>query len=75
MSWLAINLVNLSNICSILSLFALVQENKLGLTIADISLRGKLIVYDNEKLKIGWTQTDCAKAKPRRFKSLPYFEG
>ncbi|XWS48311.1 hypothetical protein CRYUN_Cryun13aG0064600 [Craigia yunnanensis] len=41
--------------------------------LGDISLRGQLVIYDNAKLKIGWTQSDCA--KPRRFKSLPFFEG
>ncbi|XWS60936.1 hypothetical protein CRYUN_Cryun07bG0081600 [Craigia yunnanensis] len=41
--------------------------------LGDISLRGQLVVYDNTKLKIGWTQSDCA--KPRRFKNLPFFEG
>ncbi|XP_022736978.1 aspartyl protease APCB1-like [Durio zibethinus] len=41
--------------------------------LGDISLRGQLVVYDNGKLKIGWTQSDCA--KPTRFKSLPFFEG
>ncbi|EOY21001.1 hypothetical protein QUC31_007137 [Theobroma cacao] len=41
--------------------------------LGDISLRGQLVVYDNEKLKIGWTQSDCA--HPRRFKSLPFVEG
>ncbi|XVF09633.1 hypothetical protein REPUB_Repub07fG0110800 [Reevesia pubescens] len=41
--------------------------------LGDISLRGQLVVYDNAKLKIGWTQSDCA--KPGRFKSLSFFEG
>ncbi|XVF53931.1 hypothetical protein PTKIN_Ptkin05aG0139900 [Pterospermum kingtungense] len=41
--------------------------------LGDISLRGQLVVYDNAKLKIGWAQSDCT--KPRRFNSLPFFEG
>ncbi|OMP10685.1 Peptidase A1 [Corchorus olitorius] len=44
-----------------------------SIILGDISLRGQLVVFDNEKLKIGWTQSDCA--KPRRFNSLPFFEG
>ncbi|KAK8692683.1 hypothetical protein V6N13_070290 [Hibiscus sabdariffa] len=41
--------------------------------LGDISLRGQLVVYDNEKQRIGWTQSDCG--KPTRFKTLPFFEG
>ncbi|XVE58766.1 hypothetical protein DITRI_Ditri04bG0195600 [Diplodiscus trichospermus] len=41
--------------------------------LGDISMRGQLVVYDNEKLKIGWIRSDCA--KPSRFKSRPFFEG
>ncbi|XP_024020267.1 aspartyl protease APCB1 [Morus notabilis] len=40
--------------------------------LGDISLRGHLVVYDNENQKIGWTNSDCV--KPRRFDSLPFFE-
>ncbi|PON94476.1 Aspartic peptidase [Trema orientale] len=40
--------------------------------LGDISLRGHLVVYDNENQKIGWTNSDCA--KPRRFDSPPFFE-
>ncbi|KAK2991408.1 hypothetical protein RJ640_010872 [Escallonia rubra] len=39
--------------------------------LGDISLRGRLVVYDNVHQKIGWMQSDCA--KPRRFKSLSLF--
>ncbi|OMO58826.1 Peptidase A1 [Corchorus capsularis] len=44
-----------------------------SIILGDLSLRGQLVVFDNEKLKIGWTPSDCA--KPRRFNSLPFFEG
>ncbi|KAB2055013.1 hypothetical protein ES319_A11G006300v1 [Gossypium barbadense] len=43
------------------------------LILGDISLRGQLVVYDNEKQKIGWGPSGCG--KPSRFKSLPFFEG
>lgn len=36
--------------------------------VADISLRGKLFVYDNEKQKIGWIKSDCT--RPRMFDNL-----
>ncbi|XP_021905719.1 aspartyl protease APCB1 [Carica papaya] len=39
--------------------------------LGDISLRGKLMVYDNVNHRIGWMQSDCV--KPNRFKSLPFF--
>ncbi|KAM0949072.1 putative nepenthesin [Dioscorea sansibarensis] len=39
--------------------------------LGDISLRGKLLVYDNVKQKIGWTQSDCA--KPQKLKGFPFF--
>ncbi|GMJ14909.1 hypothetical protein like AT1G49050 [Hibiscus trionum] len=41
--------------------------------LGDISLRGQLVVYDNEKQRIGWTESDCG--KPTRLKTLPFFEG
>ncbi|PON36818.1 Aspartic peptidase [Parasponia andersonii] len=40
--------------------------------LGDISLRGHLVVYDNENQKIGWMNSYCA--KPRRFDSPPFFE-
>lgn len=36
--------------------------------LGDISLRGKLFVYDNEDQKIGWIKSDCA--RPRMFDRL-----
>ncbi|GLT33665.1 hypothetical protein SLA2020_082310 [Shorea laevis] len=41
--------------------------------LGDVSLRGKLVVYDNRNKKIGWAQSDCV--KPGSFKNLPFFEG
>ncbi|XP_062116972.1 aspartyl protease APCB1 [Humulus lupulus] len=40
--------------------------------LGDISMRGHLVVYDNENHKIGWTNSGCA--KPQRFDSLPFFK-
>ncbi|XVE64063.1 hypothetical protein DITRI_Ditri07aG0071200 [Diplodiscus trichospermus] len=40
--------------------------------LGDISLRGKLVVYDNEKLKIGWAESHCT--KPTRFNSFFFFK-
>ncbi|KAA8542694.1 hypothetical protein F0562_023807 [Nyssa sinensis] len=42
--------------------------------LGDISLRGKLFVYDNVKQKIGWAESDCVKP-PQNFKSVPFFGG
>ncbi|KAL6319494.1 hypothetical protein AAG906_014169 [Vitis piasezkii] len=39
--------------------------------LGDISLRGKLVVYDNVNQKIGWAQSTCV--KPQKIKSLPFF--
>ncbi|KAK6925238.1 Xylanase inhibitor, N-terminal [Dillenia turbinata] len=39
--------------------------------LGDISLRGKLFIFDNENQKIGWTQSDCA--YPQRFKGVSFF--
>ncbi|XP_031492729.1 aspartyl protease APCB1 [Nymphaea colorata] len=38
--------------------------------LGDISLRGKLVVYDNVKKRIGWVDSDCS--KPPKFKSFPF---
>ncbi|KAG0458324.1 hypothetical protein HPP92_023481 [Vanilla planifolia] len=39
--------------------------------LGDISLRGRLIVYDNVQQKIGWAESDCDKPqKPRDFPFL-----
>lgn len=39
--------------------------------LGDISLRGKLVVYDNMQQKIGWIQSDCI--KPQRPRGFPFF--
>ncbi|KAG8654318.1 hypothetical protein MANES_05G138500v8 [Manihot esculenta] len=41
--------------------------------LGDISLRGQLVIYDNENKKIGWMPSNCV--KPTTFQSLPFFEG
>ncbi|KAL5748915.1 hypothetical protein ACOSP7_025955 [Xanthoceras sorbifolium] len=41
--------------------------------LGDISLHAQLVVYDNVNKRIGWAKSDCA--KPKRFNSLPFFEG
>ncbi|ERM94054.1 hypothetical protein AMTRI_Chr04g250710 [Amborella trichopoda] len=38
--------------------------------LGDISLRAKLVVYDNVKRRIGWVQSDC---QPLKLKSFPFF--
>ncbi|KAK8959848.1 Aspartic proteinase Asp1 [Platanthera guangdongensis] len=39
--------------------------------LGDISLRGKMIVYDNVRQKVGWTRSDCTNPqKPRDFPFL-----
>ncbi|WOL08830.1 hypothetical protein Cni_G17583 [Canna indica] len=39
--------------------------------LGDISLRGKLVVYDNVQQKIGWTQSECP--KPKKSTGFPFF--
>lgn len=39
--------------------------------LGDISLRGKLFIYDNVNQKIGWARSDCIKS--RKFKTLPSY--
>jgi len=42
--------------------------------IADISMRGHLIVYDNVKRRIGWMKSDCV--RPREIDhNVPFFQG
>ncbi|XP_050257781.1 aspartyl protease APCB1 isoform X1 [Quercus robur] len=41
--------------------------------LGDISLRGKLVIYDNVKHKIGWQPSDCIRS--RKFKPLRPFWG
>ncbi|ONK61353.1 uncharacterized protein A4U43_C08F29000 [Asparagus officinalis] len=43
-----------------------------AIILGDISLRGKLIVYDNMAEKIGWTSSNCVKPQ-RRPKDFPFF--
>lgn len=37
----------------------------------DVSLRGKLVVYDNQRRQIGWAISDCTKAQSQ--KGFPFF--
>jgi hypothetical protein len=37
----------------------------------DVSLRGKLVVYDNQRRQIGWANSDCS--KPQTQKGFPFF--
>lgn len=39
--------------------------------LGDISLRGKLVVYDNVQQRIGWAESDCA--KPEKPNGFPFF--
>jgi hypothetical protein len=49
------------------------REINLGSTIiiGDVSLRGKLVVYDNQRRQIGWANSDCS--KPQTQKGFPFF--
>ncbi|KAF8022512.1 hypothetical protein BT93_F0126 [Corymbia citriodora subsp. variegata] len=38
--------------------------------LGDISLRGKLVAYDNVNQRIGWIRSDCV--KPERYQSHPF---
>ncbi|XP_020697213.1 aspartyl protease APCB1 [Dendrobium catenatum] len=39
--------------------------------LGDISLRGRLVVYDNVQQKIGWARSDCF--KPQKPRDFPFF--
>uniref|UniRef100_A0ACD5Z6T6 Uncharacterized protein n=1 Tax=Avena sativa TaxID=4498 RepID=A0ACD5Z6T6_AVESA len=39
--------------------------------VGDVSLRGKLVVYDNERRQIGWANSECS--KPQSQKGFPFF--
>ncbi|CAD6249619.1 unnamed protein product [Miscanthus lutarioriparius] len=39
--------------------------------VGDVSLRGKLVVYDNQRRQIGWANSDCT--KPQSQKGFPFF--
>ncbi|KAF8729566.1 hypothetical protein HU200_017508 [Digitaria exilis] len=39
--------------------------------VGDVSLRGKLVVYDNQRRQIGWANSDCT--KPQTQKGFPFF--
>ncbi|XP_035822773.1 aspartyl protease APCB1 isoform X1 [Zea mays] len=39
--------------------------------VGDVSLRGKLVVYDNQRKQIGWADSDCT--KPQSQKGFPFF--
>jgi hypothetical protein len=38
--------------------------------VGDVSLRGKLVVYDNERRQIGWANSECS--KPQSQKGFPF---
>uniref|UniRef100_A0A0E0LA95 Peptidase A1 domain-containing protein n=1 Tax=Oryza punctata TaxID=4537 RepID=A0A0E0LA95_ORYPU len=41
-----------------------------AIVIGDVSLRGKLVVYNNDEKHIGWVQSDCA--KPQKQSGFPF---
>lgn len=43
----------------------------MAIILGDISLHGKLVVYDNMQHKVGWVQSDCI--KPQRPRGFPFF--
>ncbi|KAK4799721.1 hypothetical protein SAY86_025086 [Trapa natans] len=66
-SYLIIN--NMGNVClGILDGSEVLDRSTT--VIGDISLRGKLVVYDNVNGRIGWVQSDCI--RPQRYKT-PFF--
>ncbi|XP_062228657.1 aspartyl protease APCB1-like [Phragmites australis] len=42
-----------------------------AILLGDVSLRGKLFVYDNDESQIGWVQSDCT--NPRKQSKIPLF--
>ncbi|KAF0904084.1 hypothetical protein E2562_031760 [Oryza meyeriana var. granulata] len=40
------------------------------IVIGDVSLRGKLVVYNNDEKQIGWVQSDCT--KPQKQSGFPF---
>lgn len=54
-------------------LVAIAASDQVHLILADISLRGQLVVYDNVNKRIGWAKSHCM--NPGRFKSLPFLVG
>ena len=48
-----------------------VKVTFLCLLVAAVSLRGKLVVYDNDKDHIGWAQSDCT--RPQKESRVPPF--
>ncbi|KAL4308666.1 hypothetical protein GQ457_01G028100 [Hibiscus cannabinus] len=40
--------------------------------IGDISLQGKLMIYDNEGQRIGWASADCSRSSSSKTTSFPY---
>uniref|UniRef100_A0A8R7QZG9 Peptidase A1 domain-containing protein n=2 Tax=Triticum urartu TaxID=4572 RepID=A0A8R7QZG9_TRIUA len=41
------------------------------IVIGDVSLRGKLVAYDNDENQIGWAQSDCS--RPQKASMVPFF--
>jgi hypothetical protein len=41
------------------------------ISFADVSLRGKLVAYDNDKNEVGWVDFDCT--NPRKRSRIPSF--
>ncbi|XP_052158525.1 aspartyl protease APCB1-like [Oryza glaberrima] len=41
-----------------------------AIVIGDVSLRGKLVVYNNDEKQIGWVQSDCS--KPQKQSGFPF---
>ncbi|KAL6838599.1 hypothetical protein ACP4OV_031556 [Aristida adscensionis] len=42
-----------------------------AIVLGDVSLRGKLVAYDNDENQIGWVQSDCT--NPRKQSGFPLF--
>ncbi|KAL5208604.1 hypothetical protein ABZP36_033039 [Zizania latifolia] len=46
-------------------------DHRSTIILGDNSLRGKLVVYDNQQRQIGWVNSDCT--KPQTQKGFPFF--
>lgn len=58
------------NLCLGILNGSIVHDGSSAIILGDVSLRGKLIIYDNIKQKIGWTSSGCV--KPQK-ESMNYY--
>jgi hypothetical protein len=63
---------NKGNVCLGILDGSKVQDAGTSIILGDISMRGRVVVYDNENHKIGWVQSDCKKPHQQRFSTLRF---